>query len=288
MAELPVHPRLARMIVDTEPGGRRAIAGALAALVEERDVLRGRPDEVPAGVSERVRLVLDPTSTHPAADRASVQLVRRRTSELRRRLTERGAEPTDADLAACGSVLALAYPDRLAQSRGDGRYRLRSGASAALPPGDALVGEPFLVIADLEAPRAGASRSYGRPLPGDDDLRIRLAAGLDETDLEHAAGDAIEQVDTLIWDERRNDLRRRGERRLGSIVLAAHEERPAAGPATTAALVDRAPPHPTRRAAMARRRPGAAGPHRLRPPRLRRRLARRHRRRAAWHRSTNG
>ena len=37
------------------------------------------------------------------------------------------------DLAACGPVLALAYPDRLAQARGDGRFRLRTGVAASLP-----------------------------------------------------------------------------------------------------------------------------------------------------------
>jgi ATP-dependent helicase HrpB len=249
MAELPVHPRLARMIVAAERRGLTAIACALAALIEERDVLRGRPDELPAGVDDRVRLVLDRRRTHAFADRASLQLVRRRTTELRRRVTGRHAAPTDddpteADLAACGSVLAVAYPDRLAQSRGDGRYRLRSGTMAVLPEGDALVGDPFLVVADLDAPRGNAgprpARGPGRPLAGDDDLRIRLAAGLDEADLERAARGAIEEIDALAWDEDRDDLRVRHERRLGSITLATHEARAGAGPATTAALVDRA------------------------------------------------
>lgn len=240
MAQLPVHPRLARMIVAAEPRARAAIACAIAALLEERDILRGRPDELPVGVAERIHLLLVPGATHPAADRASLQLVRRRTAELRRRAAVGDHDPTDADLAACGAVLALAYPDRLAQARGEGRYRLRSGAAAALPPGDALLGEPFLVVADLDAPRPpGAAPRPGRPLPGADDLRIRLAAGLDEIDLERAAHDAIEQVDTLTWDAGRDDLRRRSERRLGSIVLASRDERPTAGAATTAALVDR-------------------------------------------------
>ena len=138
MAELPVHPRLAHMILAATDRGLGGVACALAALLEERDVLRGRPEELPTSVAERVRLIVDPRSSHPAADRSTLQLVRRRAGELRRRLRVDGPRPSDDDLAACGPVLALAYPDRLAQARGDGRFRLRTGVAAALPVGDAL------------------------------------------------------------------------------------------------------------------------------------------------------
>jgi ATP-dependent helicase HrpB len=56
MLALPVHPRLARMIVDAAPTDR-GLACVLAALVDERDVLRGRFDELPADLALRVRLV---------------------------------------------------------------------------------------------------------------------------------------------------------------------------------------------------------------------------------------
>jgi ATP-dependent helicase HrpB len=239
MVEVPVHPRLAHMVQAAAARDLGGVACALAALLEERDVLRGRPEELPASITERVRLVVDPRATHPAMDRSAVQLVRRRAGELRRRMAITGSEPGADDLTACGPVLALAYPDRLAQARGGGRFRLRTGAAAALPAGDALVGEPFLVVADLDAPRAaGTGPRRGRPLPGDDDLRIRMAAGLDATDLEHAAADAVVDVVTLRWDPDHDDLRQRSERRVGAIVLATREQRPEPGPATTTALVD--------------------------------------------------
>ena len=55
MLALPVHPRLARMIVDARPADR-GLACVVAALVDERDVLRGRFDELPADLALRVRL----------------------------------------------------------------------------------------------------------------------------------------------------------------------------------------------------------------------------------------
>lgn len=241
MAEMPVHPRLARMVLAASERGSAPVACALAALLEERDVLRGRPGELPTSIADRVRLITDPDATHPAADRATVGLVRRRAAELRRRVpVERdGPGGTRTDVDACGPLLALAYPDRLAQARGDGRFRLRNGASAALPDGDELRGEPFLVVGTLDEPfRREGGRSGGRADPTTGDLRIRLAAGIDETDVEHAADDAIEVVDALRWDPDRDDLRRRTERRLGAIVLASRTGPAEPGEATTAALLD--------------------------------------------------
>jgi ATP-dependent helicase HrpB len=248
MAELPVHPRLAHMITVAATWGLGATACALAALVEERDVLRGRPDDLSADITERVRLIIDPAATHPATDRAALQLVRRRATELRRRAhlgdrTER-ADHAD-DPTACGLVLALAYPDRLAQARGHGQFRLRHGAGAWLPTGDALTGEAFLVVAELgsggrPADGGGGAASHLRGgQVGDADQRIRLAAPLDQTDVERAVGDSVDDVSTLWWEPVRDDLRVRTERRLGALVLASSEGPAPVGDATCLALIER-------------------------------------------------
>ena len=94
-------------------------------------------------------------------------------------------------------------------------------------------------MADLDAARSGPHSARGRPVPGQDDLRIRLAAGLDEADVVLAAADAISEAVTLWWDPSRDDLRQRSERHLGAMVLASSEASAPAGDATTAALVDR-------------------------------------------------
>ena len=244
MAELPVHPRLAHMITVAATWGLGATACALAALIEERDVLRGRPDELSADITERVRLIVDPTATHPATDRAALQLVRRRATELLRRAQLPATSKRVDDLTACGPVLALAYPDRLAQARGQGQFRLRHGTGAWLPTGDALTGEAFLVVAELGSggqpvggPGPGSHRR--RSQGGEPGQRIRLAATLDQADVERAAGDSIEDVSTRWWDPARDDLRVRTERRLGALVLASSEGPAPAGDATLAAMIER-------------------------------------------------
>lgn len=229
MAELPVHPRLARMVVTGTELGVGTVACAIAALLEERDVLRGHPDELPTDLTVRLRLLDGSLRHHSHLDGSALRLVRRRAAELARRAGIGRDEHGAADLA--GAVLALAYPDRIAQARGNGRFRMRDRAGAWLPEGDALFGQPFLVIAEVAAKTKGAR--------GRADHRILLAAALDEADLEVVAGEAIERTSILEWDTVRDDLRLRTERRLGNLVLAATDAPAEPGEATVAALVDR-------------------------------------------------
>jgi ATP-dependent helicase HrpB len=233
MAELPLHPRLACMVVGAVAAGRGGTACALAALLEERDVLRGRPDEVETDVAVRLWLLVDREVRHPQADGAAVAAARRRAGELARRV---GIEPPGPDDALDpGPVLALAYPDRIGQARGGARFRLRGGGGGWLAAGQPLSGEAFLVAAELDAAGRG-SAAAGK------DSRIRLAAALDAEDVEAVAAATaatVERVATLSWDAVRDDLRARIERRLDNLILGETEGPAEAGPAATAALVAR-------------------------------------------------
>ncbi len=221
MAGLPLHPRLARMVVGAVDGGLGWTACVLAAMLEDRDVLRGRPDDLPTDVAERVALIADESRRHHLADAGAVHGARRRAGELARRA---GVTQGRVDTGRCGAVLGLAYPDRLAQARGGARFRLRNGAGAWVPGTDPLAGEPFLTIAEIDA--------------GKGDGRVRLAAGLDPADIDARAGDAEESV-SVTWDAARDDLRAKVERRLGSIVLSATDAPAPPGEVTTRALVGR-------------------------------------------------
>jgi ATP-dependent helicase HrpB len=233
MAELPLHPRLARMVIGAAAAGRGGTACALAALLEERDVLRGRPDEIETDVAVRLWLLVDRDIRHPQADGPAVAAARRRAGELARRVGVEAPGPDDA--LDPGPVLALAYPDRIGQNRGGGRFRLRGGGGGWLAAGEPLSGEAFLVAAELDAAGRG-SAAAGK------DSRIRLAAPLDAADVEAVAtatGAAVERVATLSWDAGRDDLRARTERRLDNLVIGETEGPADPGPATTAALLAR-------------------------------------------------
>ena len=81
MVAIPAHPRLARMIAER----RDALSCVIAAIVDDRDVLRGGPQRVPADLELRVRLVTGDAEDE-RADRRGVARVRRQAEDLARRI----------------------------------------------------------------------------------------------------------------------------------------------------------------------------------------------------------
>lgn len=122
MAKLPVHPRLANMIL----GGGDAM---LAAIIEEGSKSRGT----------------DIRSVRPTP---RMKELARRFEALRVRHAP-AAERKGGGFSP-GAALALAYPDRIAAGRGNGAFRMVSGRGASLDVSDPLSKEPFLVLAELD------------------------------------------------------------------------------------------------------------------------------------------
>ena len=191
MAEIGAHPRLAAMMLAARSVPEQAMAADLAALLEERDPLRER--DAPCDVTLR----LEALAGRRDADRGAVSRIRQAADQYRRRL--RVAAPAAGDPAA---LLAAAFPDRIAQRRGDiGSFRLSGGGGAKLPPTDPLARAPLLAVGALEL---GAS------------ARIRLAAPLDPADL--PAARITESVESG-FDPVSGAVLSRRRRRLGALVL---------------------------------------------------------------------
>lgn len=218
MVSLPLHPRLARMVA-TSPGPGACV---VAAIVDERDLLRGRVDELPTDLSMRVSLVCGHTSDD-RADRGGVRRVRQRAADLARRIgCEFDTDLVDPDRA--GLLLLAGFPDRLAGRRRPGQFQLRSGAAAWMAADDPLATAPFVVAADLDGRR---TRS-----------RIRLAAAVDPDEIAGVLESVVEYR-RLEWDRDRDDLVLRVERRLDALRLDEQVSRADAGADTTAALLSR-------------------------------------------------
>jgi ATP-dependent helicase HrpB len=219
MLGLPVHPRLARMVAVAGS----SLACAVATLVEERDIFRGRPDDLPVDLSLRVG-ALAGIAGHDLADRGAVRRLRDRARDLARRARV-DWDPDSIDPDLTGSVLLLGFPDRLAALRRPGQFRMRSGSGAWIPTDDPMAEEAFLVAADLDGRR--------------DRARIRLAAAVDEAEVLAAFGDEIAEQHKIAWDADRGDLVETVDRRLGALSLGRHTGRPEPGEETTAALMSR-------------------------------------------------
>ena len=114
MANLPLHPRLARLIISAR---HPWLACVTAAVLDDRDLLRGRPSDLPVDLGDRIRLVVDDAASHPDADGRAIRTARDRARALARRAgIEPGLWPSEVPLDQLGSVLAPGFPDRIARA----------------------------------------------------------------------------------------------------------------------------------------------------------------------------
>lgn len=191
---LPLPPRLARMVVDAAEEGAGERAAEIAAIVSERGL---------GGVDVDLGHRLD-----------QFKRDRSRRGEDARRMAKRWAEDAgraakQSDLSA-GAILALAYPDRIAKSRGgDGAFLLANGRGANVDPASALAREPFLAVAEMTGTAAKG--------------RILLAAPITLEEIEARFGDEIETREEITFDPQSMSLRGRKAEKLGALALA---ERP--------------------------------------------------------------
>lgn len=204
LVALGMHPRLAHMLVHGRSAGHGALACDLAAILEERDILRGAPHERDPDVHSRID-ALRGRRMSSAVDQGSLHRAREAARRWRQRV---GVQSESDDAEAAGWLLALAYPDRIAQRRAgtSARYVLRNGAGAQLAAGMSLHNEPYLVVAELDGRRP--------------ESLILLAAPLALDEIERHFADQIETHNVIEWDETVGAVAARRTRRLGTIALS--------------------------------------------------------------------
>jgi len=197
LAALPLHPRLGHMLA---LAGREA--APLAALMAERDPLRGAP----ADLDLRLAALRDPSRFRRERPYEVNMGVLDRIRAEARRLEKQAKTP--AGRMSPAAMAALAYPDRIGQRRkGEApRFVLSGGKGAALDPGEALANTPYLVAIDTD----------GDPR----EARIRMAARITEGELRELFADQITRNDLCEWSRRERRVIARHQERLGAITLS--------------------------------------------------------------------
>lgn len=211
MSHLGMHPRLSHMVLHASDQGLGALACELAAILGERDPLRGLRETVGTDLRARIDALRKPRE-YPGADTGALRRVLEQARRWRARLPSRADEMASVDANAIGRVLALAFPERLARRRPGPlpRFLLRNGTGATLPEGDPLGQESFLVIAESDG-RTPEARAW-------------LAAPLAEDDVEADFGEQVVDSQSVEWNEAEG-VRAWRERRLGALVLSRTAER---------------------------------------------------------------
>jgi len=203
LRELPLPPRLARMVVDAAAVGAAELAAEIAILLTERGLggndvdLGHRLDALRRDRSQRA-------TEARAMGRRWAQIAKANSSPL---AMERGEPARAGEELSVGALLALAYPDRIAKNRGaGGAFLLANGRGANVDAASALARAPFLTVAEITGTAAQG--------------RIVLAAPLTLGEIDAQFADRIESGDEITFDAASASLRARRLRRLGAIALA--------------------------------------------------------------------
>lgn len=194
MAEMGIHPRLAHMILKAIPLGLGQLACQLAALLQNRDIFRGGFGFENADL----RLRIESLPTH---SQGKAVLLEANTLMAKLGISESKRVTTDD----CGLLLAFAYPDRIAQARGNNRFLLRNGRRAVLTPTQPLSKETYLVVAETDG-----------KVP---DSRIFMAAPIKESEFLLYFRDQMEEDIQLSWDSMGQAVRGGKRLMLGAICF---------------------------------------------------------------------
>jgi ATP-dependent helicase HrpB len=220
MLQIPVHPRLARLILEGEKLQATDESALLAALLSERDIrldsrsdlgtVRSRTRNLASGLSDLIELLDRYREAEQARfdanriidlglDPGAIQSVQRAYRQLRSILSasksSRTRRPTGDQTDEALRIAALAaFPDRVARRRKarSQELLLAGGGSAMLSP-SSVVREPlFLVAIDAE-------ERFSRGISG---AVVRLASTVEIEWLAAMFPDSIVQKTELIWNER--------------------------------------------------------------------------------------
>lgn len=197
-ATLPVHPRLASMLLWALDKHCLEMACHLAVVLEDQS--RGDNNIDLDVVAQR--------ELSKPLKRLAEQLVTRVRSSAYRSASVSASSHSATGKMSIGVLLAQAYPDWIAKRRasGDGSYTLACGAGASIDRDDALSRQPWLVVARL----GGIGKQ----------ARIYKAAELSIDELERDAPHLLTQYTHVEWDVKQARVVAEKRSMIGKLVVS--------------------------------------------------------------------
>ena len=221
LAKLPLHPRLAQMLLQAGPR-----AAPLAALLSDRDILSTQNCDLTPALTALTRPTGNKEQAGPIRDHSALDRIKQEAKRLSR-LAPKGTREIALSPAQC---LALAYPERVAQRRPgpQPRYIMAGGKGAVLARDDSLANARYLVISDLGNPHFSTGP----------DPKIRRALALGEAELREVFADQITWETLCHWSKRHRRVIANRSEMLGALSLTQEVWRDAPSEALAAAMVE--------------------------------------------------
>ncbi len=211
MAQMPLHPRLAHMLLVGADINAQETACLLAAVLSERNPLAAQDTDI--GLT--LALLMGERPCPPELQSWFKRIWQQARNLARLCLDHQFHKAGRAAIGVAlenvvGVLLASAYPDRIARLRpgADGtRYLLANGRSAVLPAEDALVGSPWLAVAEIGGHAGEATdRIYG-------------AGSLDPESFKGILSHLLRDEELVEWDYRADQFVAQKRRMVGCILL---------------------------------------------------------------------
>ena len=188
MEALPLHPRLASMLLRAKFEGALRKAARLASLLESGEMVRGDLEALLKGKLSQT------------AERSSERLIR----------LMKGTVEDRKEMPA-GRLVSWAFPDRIAQKRESGSFLLRNGKGGALTFEGGLSRCEYIAAASLEGKTGNA--------------KIHSAAELTLSEITEDFASFFSVQEKIIWEEKRKKALTVKETKLGEITVKREEKK---------------------------------------------------------------
>lgn len=193
MAALPCHPRIAKMILCSDTDAQKALACDMAALLEEKDPMSENAD---SDMTLRITMLRSQREKKNLGRWARIAQI----AQEYRKLLQVKEDNHPVDPEAVGSLIAAAYPERIAMALDNiGNFRLSGGQSLFIDKEDPMSTHSWLAIASLNA--------VGKK------GKVFLSAPVNINDLPTST------YTNISWDSKAGMVRMQRESRIGMLVI---------------------------------------------------------------------
>ena len=202
MAQLPCHPRIAKMMISSDSPASQALACDIAALLEEKDPMGENED---SDMTLRLSILRSARCKKNLGRWARIAQI---AQEYRKMLRIReDNEPIDAE--EVGHLIALAYPERIAHATDHaGNFKMSNGNTIFIDPCDSMAANEWLAIASLNLSSTSSSNS-GQGRKG----RVFLSAPVNWKNL------PAQTCENISWDSKALAVKMQQETRIGALVI---------------------------------------------------------------------
>jgi ATP-dependent helicase HrpB len=201
MNRLPLHPRLAAMLLRAASYGMANEACLLAVLLEEgsRGILNSSFD-----VQDLVTDAMHRSQRNNAGGMTQLISAARKLEKLA------GIQHRELKPCAAGFLLAIAYPERIAKRQADGRFQLVQGMVVSVPQESRLSEEEFLVVPEIDG-AAAVGKAFS-------------AAAISREEILSLFAEQVRVEEVVAWID--NAVRGKQKRKLGALTLQEKEFQP--------------------------------------------------------------